>query len=67
MGGHGRSFPDTRLTVQVRKVIGGVGWGGGLQDYIVIQQSHSFPLDFGFLILDLDLGPGFWTWILDWT
>ena len=55
MEGHGRSFPDTRLTGQVRKVIGGVGWGGGLQDYIVIHQSHSFPMDFGFLIMD-------WTW-----
>ena len=31
--GHGWSFPITRLTYQVRKVMGGwggVGWGGGL-------------------------------------
>ena len=33
MEGLGRSFPDFRLTFQVRKVIGVVGggwWGGGL-------------------------------------
>ena len=28
--GHGWSFPDTRLTVQVRKVIGGGVVDGGL-------------------------------------
>ena len=58
--GHGRSFPITRLTFQVRKVM--VGGVGGLLGYI---QPHS--LSSGLWIWDLDLGPEFWTWIWDWT
>ena len=56
MEGHGRSFPITRLTFQVRKVRGGVVVVGGLLDYIV--SPIPFPLDFGFgtQIWDLDLG-----------
>ena len=46
MEGHGRSFPITRLTFQVRKVRGGVVVVGGLLDYIV--SPIPFPLDFGF-------------------
>ena len=49
MEGHGRSFPITRLTFQVRKVIGGgvVVVGGGLQNYIVSLSPSPFPLDLG--------------------
>ena len=55
MEGHGRSFPITRLTFQVRKVRGGVVVVvvGGQLDYIV--SPIPFPLDFGFWIWD-------WTW-----
>ena len=48
--GYGWSFPITRLTFQVRKVI-----GGGLIDYSV--SPSPFPLDFGFWTWILD-----WTW-----
>ena len=41
MEGHGRSFPITILTFQVRKVMGG-GW--------------TLDFEFGTCILDLDLG-----------
>ena len=70
MEGHGSSFPITRLTFQVRKVMGGVGvwwWPVGLQCQ---PQSHSLysglwiwdlGLGFGTWIWDLDLGLGFWT------
>ena len=70
--GHGWSFPITRLTFQVRKVMGG-GWVGwwpvGMQDYSVSPSPGPFPLDFGFgtWIWDLDLGLGFRNWIWDWT
>ena len=39
MEGHGRSFPITRLTFQVRKVIG--GWGG-------VPVPFLWTLDFEF-------------------
>ena len=70
--GHGWSLPITRLTFQVRKVRGGVGWlgggpvsGGGLKDYIVSPSPSPFPLDFEFWtwILDLNFGLGFRTWL----
>ena len=51
MEGHGRSFPITRLTFQLRKVIG--GWPVGLY---CSPSPSPFPLDFGFWIWDLDLG-----------
>ena len=38
---------------------------GGLKDYIVSPSPSPFPLDFGFRIWDLDLGPGFGTRIWD--
>ena len=37
------------------------------QDDIVSPSPSPFPLDFGFGIWDLDMGPGFGTWIRDWT
>ena len=49
MEGHGWSFPITRLTFQVRKVM-----GGGVMDYNV--SPSPFPFDFGFRIWDFDLG-----------
>ena len=39
-----KSFPDTRLTFKVRKVMGGVV--GGLDDYSVSPIPSPFPLDF---------------------
>ena len=55
--GHGSSFPITRFTFQVRKVmcggVGGVWWPEGLS---VSPSPSPFPLDFGFGIWDLDLG-----------
>ena len=65
--GHGWSLSITRLTFQVRKVRGGVGWlvGGGLQDYIVSPSPSPFPLDFGLKIWDLDFGLRFGTWVWD--
>ena len=51
--GQGWSFPITRLTFQVRKVMEG-GWACGLLDYSV--SPSPFPLDFEFWIWDLDLG-----------
>ena len=50
---------------QVRKVIGGWGGGGGLQDFIVNPTPNPYPLDFGFETLDLDLGLGFGAQDLD--
>ena len=62
--GHRWTLPINGLTFQMRKVIGGgVGWGGGLLDYIVSPSPSPFPLDFIFRILHLDLGSGFGTWI----
>ena len=52
MEGHGRSFPDTRLAFQVRKVIGGV------VACRITQSLSSFSLDFGLKTLDLGLGFG---------
>ena len=46
MEGHGKSFPITILTFQVRKVMGG-GW--------------TLDFEFGTCIWDLDLGLGFGT------
>ena len=54
MEGHGRSFPITRLTFQVRKVM--VGGVGGLLGYI---QPHS--LSSGLWIWDLDFVDLGWT------
>ena len=68
MEGHGRSFPDTRLTFQVRKVIGGwVGWVGGVVACrIIVSAPVPFPflwtLDFRLLDLELGLGIGTWNW-----
>ena len=67
MEGHGWSFPITRLTFQVRKVMG--GWWGGWPVVCRIILSAPVPvpflwtLDFGFRtwIWDLDLGLGFGT------
>ena len=59
--GHGWSFPITRLTIQVRKVIG--GWGGWPVGLYCQPQSHS--LSSGLLILDLGLRFGAWIWDLD--
>ena len=65
MEGHGRSFPITRLTFQVRKVMDGGGGGGGLLDYSVSPSPSSVPLVFEFrlwtLVLDLNLGLRTWT------
>ena len=62
--GHRWAFPNSRLTFQVRKVIGG-GWVGGLLDYSVSPSPSSVPLDFEFrlwtLVLDLNLGLRTWT------
>ena len=49
---------------------GGVGWwwwGGVVACRIIVSAPvpSPFPFDFGFRILDLYLGPEFWTWILD--
>ena len=48
----------------------GVEWSGpairpGLDNRHLIIEGHRGPLDFGFgtWIWDLDLGPGFGTWI----
>ena len=49
--GHKWSFPTTRLTFKVKKVIG--GWVGGFSGG---PSPSPFPLDFGFWIWDLDLG-----------
>ena len=57
MEGHGRSFPDTRLTFQVRKVIGGVG---GV--VVVCRIILSAPVPF---LWTLYLGFGSWIWDLD--
>ena len=55
--GHGWSFPITRLTIQVRKVLDGVvGWWCRI---IVSAQSKS--LSSGLWICDLNLGPEFGT------
>ena len=58
MDGYERSFPDTSLTFQVRKVIG----GGGVVTYRIkcqcqpqSQSLSSFSLDFGLETLDLGL------------
>ena len=59
---HGWSFPDTRLTFQERKVIGGgvVGWGRVVTCRIIV--SAAVPVQVPFLwTLDFRL----WTWILD--
>ena len=58
MEGYGRSFPDTRLPFQVRKVMGGGGGGCVTCRIIVSALVSPFPPDFGFgtCIWDLDLG-----------
>ena len=70
--GHGRSFPITELTFQVRKVIG--GWCGMVVACRIILSAPvpvpfhwTLDLGFGTWIWDLDLGLGFGTcfWDLD--
>ena len=58
---HGWSFPITRLTIQVRKVMCGWLWWwlSGLLEYS--PSPSPFPLDFGVWIWDFDLGLGFGT------
>ena len=59
MEGHGWSFPITRLTFQVRKVMGGgVGW------WFACRVIVSAPVPVPFL-WTLDLGFGTWIWDLD--
>ena len=43
MEGLGRSFPDIRLTFQVRKVIGsgGVGWGARMPEFGILSRLDS--------------------------
>ena len=53
---HGRSFPITRLTFQVRKVMGGVGW------VVACRIIMSAPVPF---LWTLDLGFSNWIWDLD--
>ena len=65
--GHGRLFPITGLTFQVRKVRGG-GWVGGWLVWVVLACRNvlSAPVPVPFLwILDLGLGFGTWLWDLD--
>ena len=64
--GHGWSFPITGLTFQVRKVMGGGGWGGVVACRIILSAPVPVPFLWT-LDLVLDLGPGFRTWIWDWT
>ena len=61
--GHGWSFPITILTFQGRKVTGGGGVVGGWWPVGLYCQPQSHFFSFGFWIWDLDLGPGFWSWI----
>ena len=62
MKGYGWSFPITGLTFQVRKVLVG-GWGGGC---VACRFILSAPVPVPFFCT-LDFGPGFGTWIWDWT
>ena len=57
IGGHRRSYHDTRLTFHVRKVIGG---GGGVVAVASCRIILSAPVPFPFL-WTLDFGVGFWT------
>ena len=59
MEGHGRSFPDTRLTFQVRKVMG--GWGGWWPVGLYCQPQS---LSSGLWTLNLGLRFGTWIWDL---
>ena len=60
--GHEWSFPITRLTFQVRKVIGG-GVGGCVACKIIVSVPvpllWTLDLGIGTWILDLDFGLGF--------
>ena len=56
--GHGRSFPDTRLIFQVKKVMGVGWWPVGLLS-APVPVPLLWHLDSGFRILDF--GPGFGT------
>ena len=57
MEGHGRSFPDTRLTFQVRKVMGGGGWVACRNIVPApVPLLWTLDLDFEFETLELDLG-----------
>ena len=60
--GHVWSFPITRLTIQLRKYIGGGGGGGGGVVACRIIVSAPVPVPF---LWTLDFGFG--TWICDWT
>ena len=57
--GNGWSFPITRLTFQVRKVMG--GWFVVVAVWPVGIKPQSQSLSSGLWILDLDFGLGFWT------
>ena len=65
MEGHRRWFPDTRLTFQVRKVIGGGGVvvGGVIVACRIIVTAPVQSLSSGLWILDFEFG--FETWIWD--
>ena len=52
--GHRRSFPDTRLTFQVKKVMGVGWWPVGLVS-APVPVPLLWTLDFRFETLDLDL------------
>ena len=70
MKGYRRSLPDTRFTIQVRKIMNGVmgWWPVGLYCQPQSMSLSSFSLDFGFDTLNLrlgfGLGSGTWIWEL---
>ena len=57
--GHGWSFPITRLTFQVRKVMGG---GGCVACRIIVPVPAPVPVPF---LWTLHFGFGTWIWDLD--
>ena len=59
---HGWSFPITRLTFQVKKVIGGGGWV--VVACRIILSAPVPVLSSGLWIWDLGLGFGTWIWDL---
>ena len=67
--GHGWSFPITRFTFQVRKVMGGwvVDCRIILSAPVPVPFLWTLDLGFGTWIWALDLELGFGIWIWDWT
>ena len=65
--GHGWSIPTTRLTFQVRKVMG----GGGVVACRIIQGVPKKTVILGHPVVSalvpVPLDLGFGTWIWDWT